>query len=118
LWPKFDFSVGASLLRGTVLVLAPVPDDRSSEVKHMLAPNPHLRSIIDHDGAVILDIECNSMLTLNATGGYVWEKLQQGQSIQDIVRELAAETLTEIAVVERDVREFLEELKSKHLVTV
>ncbi len=84
----------------------------------MLAPNPHLRSIIDHDGAVILDIECNSMLTLNATGGYVWEKLQQGQSIQDIVRELAAETLTEIAVVERDVREFLEELKSKHLVTV
>jgi len=98
--------------------LVPVPDGSSSEVKRVIVPNSHLRSIVDHDGAVILDIECNSMLTLNATGGYVWEKLQQGQSIPDIVRELAAETLTEIAVVERDVREFLEDLKSKHLVTV
>jgi len=84
----------------------------------MLAPTPHLRSIIDHDGAVILDVERNSMLTLNATGGYVWEKLQQGKSIEDIVRELAAETLAETAVVERDIREFLEDLKSKHLVKV
>lgn len=84
----------------------------------MLVPTPHLRSIIDHDGAVILDVERNSMLTLNATGGYVWEKLQQGKSIEDIVRELAAEALAETAVVERDIREFLEDLKSKHLVNV
>jgi hypothetical protein len=35
----------------------------------MLAPAAHLRSIIDHDGAVILDIEHDAMLTLNSTGG-------------------------------------------------
>jgi hypothetical protein len=80
------------------------------------SPMPHLRSLVDHDGAVILDAACNSMLTLNATGGYVWEKLQQGELIDDIVRELAKETLTEVAVVEQDVREFLDLLKSKRLV--
>jgi len=77
---------------------------------------PHLRSIVDHDGAVILDAACNSMLALNATGGYVWEKLQQGRLIEDIVRELAEETLTEVAVVERDVREFIDQLKARRLV--
>ena len=81
----------------------------------MPTPTPHLRSIVDHDGAVILDIECNSMMTLNATGGYVWDKLRQGLLVEDIVRELAKETMTEIAIVERDVREFLDELKSRRL---
>ena len=83
----------------------------------MPTPTPHLRSIVDHDGAVILDIECNSMMTLNATGGYVWDKLQQGLLVEDIVRDLAKETMTEIAIVERDVREFLDELKSRRLLS-
>jgi hypothetical protein len=56
------------------------------------------------------------MLTLNATGGYVWNKLQQGEMIDDIIRELAQETLTDVAIVERDVRDFLDQLKAKRLV--
>ena len=83
----------------------------------MSSPMPHLRSIVDHDGAVILDTACNSMLTLNATGGYIWEKLQQGMVVEDIIRQLAKETLEDVAVVERDVREFLDYLKAKRLVT-
>ncbi len=83
----------------------------------MSTPMSHLRSIVDHDGAVILDSKYNSILTFNATGGYVWEKLQQGHLIEDIVRELAQETMTEIFIVERDVQEFLDDLKSRHLVT-
>lgn len=56
----------------------------------MLAPAGHLRSIIDRDGAVILDIEHDAMLTLNSTGGYVWEKLRQGRLIDEIVSGLRA----------------------------
>jgi len=78
--------------------------------------SPHVRSIIDGDGAVILDLEHDSMLTLNATGGYVWNKLQQGEMIDDIIRKLAQETLTDVAIVERDVRDFLDQLKAKRLV--
>jgi hypothetical protein len=83
----------------------------------MLAPAAHLRSIIDHDGAVILDIEHDAMLTLNSTGGYVWEKLKQGKLIDEIIRELASETGVDPATVELDVHAFLDELKSKHLLS-
>lgn len=76
----------------------------------------HVRSIIDGDGAVILDFQHDSLLTLNSTGGYVWNKLQQGEMIDDIIRELAQETLTDVAIVERDVRDFLDQLKAKRLV--
>jgi Coenzyme PQQ synthesis protein D (PqqD) len=81
----------------------------------MPSPNPHLRSIVNRDGAVILDIPRNQMVTLNSTGGYIWNKLQQGESAEQIVRELSAESNTDPIVVERDVHAFLKQLMSKHL---
>lgn len=83
----------------------------------MVTPVRHLRSVVDHDGAVILDIERNSMLTINSTGSYVWERLQNGKQIEEIIRELASETGADPATVDRDVRAFLDELKSRHLLT-
>ncbi len=76
---------------------------------------PHIRSIVDHDGAVILDIERDAMATLNSTGGYVWNKLRQGKLVDEIICELAAETGADAATVDRDVRAFLDELKAKRL---
>ena len=93
------------------------PETGFEEVIKMPAPAAHLRSIIDHDGAVILDIEHDAMLTLNSTGGYVWEKLKQGKLIDEIICELAKETNTDPTTVDRDVHAFLDELKSKHLLT-
>ena len=81
----------------------------------MPAPAAHLRSIIDHDGAVILDIEHDAMLTLNFTGGYVWEKLKQGKLIDEIVCELASETGMDRSTVELDVQAFVEQLLAKQL---
>ncbi len=83
----------------------------------MPTPATHLRSVVDQDGAVILDIERDSMLTLNSTGGYVWERLKQGKLIDEIVDELASETGADRMTVDSDVRSFLDELKSKHLLT-
>jgi hypothetical protein len=93
------------------------PETGFEEVIKMPAPAAHLRSIIDHDGAVILDIEHDAMLTLNSTGGYVWEKLKQGKLIDEIISELASETGADLVTVDRDVRAFIDELKSKHLFT-
>jgi hypothetical protein len=42
---------------------------------------------------------------------------QQGMSRDEIIHALAEETLADLAVVERDVNDFMEELKSRHLVT-
>jgi Coenzyme PQQ synthesis protein D (PqqD) len=81
----------------------------------MPSPNPHLRSIVNRDGAVILDIPRNQMVTLNSTGEYIWNKLQQGESTEQIVRQMSAECNTDPLIVEQDVHAFLEQLMSKHL---
>ncbi|HUD55249.1 MAG TPA: PqqD family protein [Terracidiphilus sp.] len=79
---------------------------------------PHIRSIVDHDGAVILDIPRNAMTTLDSTGAYVWERLQRGLQVDAIVAELAHDTGADESEVAKDVQEFMEQLKSKHLVNL
>jgi hypothetical protein len=74
---------------------------------------PHLCSIVNEDGAVILDIPADKMIRLNATGAYVWKKLQEGLTVEELVRALATETATNPAVVARDVHAFLETLESR-----
>jgi hypothetical protein len=84
----------------------------------MATLRPNLRSVVDHDGAVILDIERDSVLTINATGSYVWERLQRGKQIEEIIRELASDTGADPVTVDRDVHSFLDDLKARHLFTV
>jgi hypothetical protein len=82
----------------------------------MIIVTSNLRSIVDHDGAVILDIARNSMTTLDTIGAYIWERLGKGLSVDAIVAELTQDTGAEPERIERDVDEFLEQLKSRHLV--
>jgi hypothetical protein len=82
----------------------------------MITVTPNLRSIVDHDGAVILDISRDSMTTLDTIGAYVWERLEKGLSVDAIVAELAQDTGAVQEMVARDVDEFMEQLKSRHLV--
>ncbi len=76
---------------------------------------PNLRSIVNEDGAVILDIPRDRMVTFNPTGGYIWDRLSQGKTIEETAHDLAAETHTELAQVEKDIRVFVEQLMSNHL---
>ena len=79
------------------------------------SPGKHLRSVIDNSGAAILDIARNAMITLNDTGGFVWQRLQQKKSVDEIASELATQTGTDVALAEHDIREFLEQLKTRNL---
>lgn len=76
---------------------------------------PRLQTVIDPDGAAILDIKRGQISTLNASGAFVWQCLQQGEMVDEIVTELARETGEQIATVDRDVRDFIENLKDEHL---
>ena len=76
---------------------------------------PNLRSIVDPDGAVILDIDGNLMLTLNASGAYVWRKLCDGAVLDEIIRDLTRDTGVDPVTAENDVREFFETLKARQL---
>ena len=81
----------------------------------MSAISQKIRSIVNHDGAVILDFERDTILTLNPIGAYIWEKLRQGKQIDQVVLDLAQETSTDLPTVDRDVREFLALLTARHL---
>jgi hypothetical protein len=84
----------------------------------MITVAPHLRSIVDRDGAVILDKPRNALTTLDSTGAYIWERLQRGLQVDAIVAELVRDTGAEESVVTKDVEEFMEQLKSKRLVSL
>jgi hypothetical protein len=81
----------------------------------MVTTPTHLRSIVDHDGAVILDITRDQFFSMNPVGAYIWARLLNGGGIDQIAKTLAEETGTDLAVVTADVNDFVADLKSKHL---
>jgi hypothetical protein len=81
----------------------------------MTTGSSQLHTVVDQDGAAILDIEHGLISTLNSTGAYVWQRLERGEPIETIIANLARETGEDLLVVARDVREFTETLKSHHL---
>lgn len=84
----------------------------------MIRPDPQLRSIVDRDGALILNISTSEATPLNSTGAYVWQRLEQGMLIESIIADLARDTNTDVAVVASDVDRFMEQLKCRHLLTL
>ena len=80
--------------------------------------NPELRYRVTPDGAMILDIAEDQIVTLNATGGYIWARLGEGKTTDEIVALLAIQSAQDPVVVANDVREFLEQLTAKKLITL
>jgi hypothetical protein len=81
----------------------------------IVSQTPNLKAIVNEDGAVILDIERDSMSTLNPTGAYVWQGLQRGETIETIIADLARDTGEDHLLVERDLRQFVAELQRNQL---
>ena len=77
-----------------------------------------LRSLVTSDGAMVLNIAADEISTLNEDGGYVWERLRNGATVEQIVADLAQETGQDVTVVASDVKEFLEQLAEKSLVSL
>lgn len=77
----------------------------------------HLRTIVNDDGAVILDTKLGTISTLNPTGAYIYQALECGDSLETIAASLAQETGEQIDVVKRDVREFFDSLIKQQLLS-
>ncbi len=75
-----------------------------------------VKSVVEPEGAVILDIPNNQILHLNSTGSFVWKQLSEGNSPVDIVRALAAETSMSPLQIEEEVLTFLRQLETEKLI--
>ena len=72
----------------------------------------------DLDGqTVILDLSSGKYFGLNEVGTRIWALMSEGRSVADIVRILALEFEADTATIERDVRDLLETLKSRNLIS-
>jgi Coenzyme PQQ synthesis protein D (PqqD) len=82
----------------------------------MITITPNTRSIADHDGAVILDVSHNTIVTLDAMGAYIWQRLERGLQIEPIIAEIAHDTGADETMIAKDVDVFMQHLKSISLI--
>jgi hypothetical protein len=73
------------------------------------------RTVVNEDGAAVLDTHSGVITTLNTTGAYIWQALQRGDSAELIASNLARETGEDLAAIEPGVAAFLAELKDHDL---
>jgi len=77
--------------------------------------NSHLRSIVNQDGAAILDARAGRISTLNSTGAFAWQALERGEHLDEIAAELARITGEPVDAVKDDVAAFIEALQDQDL---
>lgn len=58
------------------------------------------------------ELDLNMMITLNGTGKFLWERLENGAQVQDLVKDLCAEFEVEEERAKAGVSAFVENLKS------
>lgn len=83
----------------------------------MLSSPEHLRSVVNHNGAVILDTKRGEMWNLNPLGAFIWQRLMDGQLPEQIAAELSAHTGDDLQTATNDLEEFLSDLQEKQLFT-
>lgn len=78
----------------------------------------HVRSVIDDDGAVLLDVRKGTYFSLNNVGVEVWRRLEQGHTLDQVEQGIADDFGAPFDVVSRDVRQFVRVLGEKALLHV
>jgi hypothetical protein len=84
----------------------------------MIVLSSNLRTIASSDGAAILDLDSNQIMTLNSTGGLIWSRLCEGHAVSEIIRSIAAESDTDVEIVKNEVLAFVDDLKEHKLLSV
>jgi len=78
----------------------------------------NVRTMINQDGGILLDIEQDRMISLNLVGSRIWQKLTTNLSHEEIAEEISAEFSIPIDQARDDVKEFVAELCRNNLVTI
>lgn len=81
----------------------------------MRTEHSHLRTMVNQDGAAILNVTTGTITVLNSTGAFVWQGLERGEDLAMIAQELARETCRQVEPLECDVRQFIQVLRDRQL---
>ena len=85
-------------------------------MKKIFRMEPHVRSMIDEDGAILLDLKAGKYYSLNSVAAALWTRAEQDMDEEQILDEL--ETLYRVGPeqLEADIRELVIGLEKKGLV--
>lgn len=78
----------------------------------------HVRSVMDPDGAVLLDLRQGRYYSLNGVGAEIWSQIESGRSVPEIESHLEGTFGAPRDTVRADVAAFLDDLSRKKLVDV
>lgn len=81
-----------------------------------IAALPYVRSFSNPDGAVVFDIRNGKYYSFNGVAGRIWDALQRGFTIPEIVAEIASDFDVPADRVHGDVTRFIEAAREKRLV--
>jgi hypothetical protein len=82
----------------------------------MVRISENIRTSFNQDGAVLMDIQGGSMLTLNPIGSIIWQQLSDGRSPELIAEHLASEFGIARERALSDVKDFVQQLEGHHLI--
>lgn len=77
--------------------------------------NAHLKTVVNQDGAAVLDAVSGTISTLNPTGAFIWRALELGEGVEEIVAALARETGERPETIRLDVNNFMAALREHKL---
>lgn len=78
---------------------------------------PSVRSMVNEDGAVLLDIAQGVMVNLNPVGGFIWNLMRDGASEPAIVAKIVGEFGIDEHQAATDLEEFLADLYKRTLIS-
>jgi hypothetical protein len=81
----------------------------------MTTDYPHLRTIVNPDGAAILNSRTGTITALKSTGAFVWQALERGEDPVTIAQGLAREVGGQVEALQRDVQQFIQDLRDRQL---
>lgn len=78
--------------------------------------HPHVRSVLDPDGAVLLDLRQGRYYSLNGVGAEIWSQIESGRTVPEIESHLVDALGAPADAVGADVAAFVNDLVTKKLV--
>jgi hypothetical protein len=76
------------------------------------------RELADEVGGVILHLDSGAYYSVNSIGLLIWNLLEEGPTLPDLIDRLRLEIRDAPPELEDDIREFLDQLRQRELITM
>jgi coenzyme PQQ synthesis protein D (PqqD) len=76
---------------------------------------PHVRSLMDGDGAVLLDLKAGRYYSLNGVGARIWSKAEKGMTLSQILDDLQKTYQIPVEKLAADLTAFVSAMEEKGL---